>query len=154
MLTIDEFITMSLDLNLFFLRIMKEHSFFLEVAFTPRDSGMSQQAADFRMGFQRLLADAVALADRSVSRAALESSQFTTKYTLEAERLTQYYTGVPFDLGLTQREAMLTPAQGRVFDELQDEVELLDRRAYQLTASLAAFKEKILASVRSCRMLP
>ena len=37
MLTQKEFITMSLDLNLFFLRIMKEHSFFLEIGVTPRD---------------------------------------------------------------------------------------------------------------------
>jgi hypothetical protein len=150
--TIDEFITMSMDLNLFFLRIMKEHSFFLEVAFTPRDSGMGQQAADFRVGFQRLLAEAVELADRNVSRAALGSQQFSTKYTIEAERLTQYYTGVPFDFALTRRESMLTPAQGRTFEALEDEVVLLDQRAYQLTASLAAFKERILANVRSCRM--
>lgn len=152
MLTINEFITMSMDLNLFFLRIMKEHSFFLEVAFTPRDASVGQQAADLRMGFQRLLAEAVELADRSVSRAALASSQFATKYTMDAEKLTQYYTGVPFDLSLTRRETMLTPAQGRVIDGLEDEVEMLDRRAYQLTASLVALKEKILADVRSCKM--
>ena len=37
MLSGTEFIKQSLNLHLFFGRIMKEHSFFLEVSFTPRD---------------------------------------------------------------------------------------------------------------------
>ena len=37
MISKNDFITMSLALNLFFLRIMKEHSFFLELGFLPND---------------------------------------------------------------------------------------------------------------------
>jgi len=36
-LTRGEFVQQSLDLHLFFLRIMKEHSFFLQAAFLPKD---------------------------------------------------------------------------------------------------------------------
>ena len=153
MISQKEFITMSLDLNLFFLRIMKEHSFFLEIGFAPRDKNMGEQAAMFRQGFEQLLSEATALANGNVSRNALSSRQATTQYTLEAERLTNFYTGIPFNLELTRREEMLQPAGFEMPEaRMEEAVENLDRRAYQLTAELAMFKERLLGSVRSCRM--
>ncbi len=153
MLTRKEFVTMSLDLNLFFLRIMKEHSFFLEIGFTPRDKSMGDQAAAFREGFERLLSEAAALANGNVSAEALDSRQTTTQYTLEAEKLTNFYTGIPFNFELTSREEMLQPAGFRGPDaRMEAAVEDLDRRAYGLTAQLANFKEQLLENVRSCKM--
>ncbi|HHT53859.1 MAG TPA: DUF2935 domain-containing protein [Clostridiales bacterium] len=153
MLTQKEFITMSLDLNLFFLRIMKEHSFFLEIGFTPRDKKMAERAGDFRQKFEQLLLDATSLANGNVSENLLGSNQATTQYTLEAERLTNFYTGIPFNFSLTRREEALQPAGiGSPGARLEDAVENLDRRAYQLTGELAAFKEQLLESVRSCKM--
>lgn len=148
-----EFITMSLDLNLFFLRIMKEHSFFLEIGFTPRDRNAGEQAAIFRQGFEQLLSEATALANGNVSANALNSHQATTPFTLEAERLTNFYTGIPFNLELTRREEMLQPAGfGTPGMRMEEAVESLDRRAYQLTAELALFKERLLGNVRACKM--
>lgn len=152
MLTQREFITMSLDLNLFFLRIMKEHSLFLELAFTPRDKSLGAEAANFRIGFERLLDEATSMANGNASPNILNSQQIATKYTKEAERLTSFYTGVPIDSGLTDREINLAPAGSRMPDaSMVNRVEMLDRRAYQLTASLAGFKEKLLADVRTCK---
>ncbi|NLL35519.1 MAG: DUF2935 domain-containing protein [Clostridiales bacterium] len=153
MISQNEFITMSLDLNLFFLRIMKEHSFFLEVGFTPRDKDMAERARMFRERFEQLLSEATALANGNVSANLLTSNQATTQYTLEAERLTNFYTGVPFNLELTRRERMLRPTGPGVQDaQLEGEVERLDRRAYQLTAELVNYKEQLLRSVRTCNM--
>jgi hypothetical protein len=144
---------MSLDLNLFFLRIMKEHSFFLEVGFTPRDKDMAERARMFRERFEQLLSEATALANGNVSANLLTSNQATTQYTLEAERLTNFYTGIPFNLELTRRERMLRPTGPGVQDaRLEGEVERLDRRAYQLTAELVNYKEQLLRSVRTCNM--
>lgn len=95
MISQKEFITMSLDLNLFFLRIMKEHSFFLEIGFTPKDKNMGERAGTFRQRFEQLLSEATALANGNVSANALNSRQVTAQYTLEAERLTGFYTGIP-----------------------------------------------------------
>lgn len=153
MITKQEFVTMSIDLNLFFLRIMKEHSLFLELAFTPRDKNLGAQAASLRAGFDRLLYDTVELANGNVSREALSSRQITTQYTAEAERFTSFYTGLPVDTALTQSESALQPAGVRAPDDaMVNAVESLDRRAYQLTESLAGLKEKILSDVLSCRM--
>jgi hypothetical protein len=152
MLTDREFVTMSIDLNLFFLRIMKEHSLFLQLGFMPRDSALGAEAASLRMGFEELLGDAVELANGAVSSAALQSQQITTQYTMEAERLTRFYTGLTIDSTITREEAMLTPSQGRFRTGLANEVERLDRDAYRLTGALARFKEKLLANIRACKL--
>ena len=148
-----EFITMSLDLNLFFLRIMKEHSFFLEIAFTPRDRKLGEQAAFFKQRFEQLLYEATALAEGNVSPEALSSEQIITPYTMEAERLTSFYTGMPFNTELTRRQERLQPAGFKMPDSRMEEaVESLDKKAYQLTGELAKFKERLLQNVRSCEM--
>lgn len=153
MISRKEFITMSLDLNLFFLRIMKEHSFFLEIGFTPRDKNMAERAGMFRQGFEQLLSEATALANGNVSANALNSRQITTQFTLEAERLTNFYTGIPFNLNLTRREEMLQSGGfGMQGARMEEAVENLDRRAYNLTGELVMFKEHLLTSVRSCKM--
>jgi hypothetical protein len=144
---------MSIDLNLFFLRIMKEHALFLELGFTPKDRGLGAQAASLREGFDRLLYEAAELANGNVSRNALNSRQITTQYTQEAERLTSFYTGLPIDSGITRREAALQPGGYTAPDSaLVNAVENLDRKAYQMTESLAGFKEKLLEGVLSCKM--
>ncbi|MTK13549.1 MAG: DUF2935 domain-containing protein [Clostridiaceae bacterium] len=44
MLSNREFVRQSLELNLFFMRIAKEHSIFLEADFTPKNHDLAQQA--------------------------------------------------------------------------------------------------------------
>ncbi len=151
MISKNEFITMSLDLNLFFLRIMKEHSFFLEIAFTPVNSQMASEAKNFRICFEKLLSEATNLANGNVSRQAVESRQFATQFTVDAEQLTNFYTGVPFNTNLTKRELMLMPCD-RHTPVREQEVCSLNRRSYRLTAALAEFKDKLLNDVLSCRI--
>ncbi|NLC19308.1 MAG: DUF2935 domain-containing protein, partial [Clostridiales bacterium] len=61
------FARQSLELHLFFARIMKEHSFFLQLGFMPRDSQYSQRADAFRREFDKLLFDVVMEANGVVS---------------------------------------------------------------------------------------
>lgn len=151
MISKNEFITMSLDLNLFFLRIMKEHSFFLEIGFGPKDSQSASIAGDFSNDFEKLLSEATDLACGNVSYKAIESNQFVTKYTIDAEKLTDFYTGVRFNSGLTRRELMLVPANEHT-PATEHAVDSLNRKAYRLTAALAEYKEKLLHNVLSCKL--
>jgi hypothetical protein len=81
-----DFVRHSLELHLFFARIMKEHSFFLEVAFTPRDSNYTQKADEFRREFDRLLGEVVSLSNGVVSNSVLQSGEVITPYTQNAGR--------------------------------------------------------------------
>ena len=153
MVTPKDFVTMSLDLNLFFLRIMKEHALFLELGFTPRDSDIAEEVSALRMVFEQLLDEATELAHGNVSRQAIESQQFITQYTMQAERVTQFYTDVPINMQITQKESAIeSQNHGAPAHDIIRAVEMLDRKAYRATAALAEFKSKILADVRSCEM--
>lgn len=153
MLTGTEFVKQSLDTHLFFGRIMKEHSFFLEIGFTPRDSNFSAQADAFRLQFDALLSEAISLANGVASPSVLQSGEVITPYTLNAENLTIFYTGVQLQTGLTQMEAGLAGGGPAVYNPmLEQRVHMLNQKVLGLLASLIQFKTTILTAVLSCKM--
>ena len=153
MSTNEDFVRQSLDLNLFFLRIMKEHSFFLEVAFTPKDSNFTKQADSFRNEFTRLLTEAVSLANGVISQEVLSSGEIVTNFTLDAESLTKFYTGIPFDLNVTRAELALGSGNCSInYPLLTKRVANLNQRAIATTSSLIQFKSILLQNVLSCKM--
>lgn len=153
MLSRREFIRQSLELHLFFGRIMKEHSFFLQIGFTPKDSILMQHANAFRMEFDRLLADAISLSNGVVSNNVLKSGEVVTPFTLKAEMASAYFTGVNIPIRLTEAEEGLTgDSSTKVNPMLEERVSMLNQRAMGLTRALAQFKTKILSDVICCRI--
>ena len=153
MLSSMEFIKKSLGLHLFFARIMKEHSFFLEVGFTPRDAGYTRQADAFRREFDGILADAITLSDGDVNPELLKSGEVVTPYTLNAETVTSRLTGVQIPTQLTQAELELAGDSMTSVDPwLEERVLALNRRAINATAALIEFKKRILTNVLNCEM--
>ena len=57
MLSNQEFIRISLETNLFFQRIMKGHSFFIEISLTPVETALIAEAEALKEGFEQLLAE-------------------------------------------------------------------------------------------------
>jgi len=148
-----DFVRHSLELHLFFARIMKEHSFFLEVAFTPRDSNYTQKADEFRREFDRLLGEVVSLSNGVVSNSVLQSGEVITPYTQNAEAATSYFTGIRIPTELTQMEANLMGGGLTGFNPMMEErVYLLNRKAMALISDLIQFKSNILSNVLSCKM--
>ena len=151
-MTVNEFVKQSLALHLFFGRIMKEHSFFLEIGFTPKDGNYTNQADSFRKAFDALLADAIVLSNGVVSQDVLQSGEVVTPYTLQAEMLSAYYTGVRIQTELTQSESGLSGDGMASNSMLEQRVRYLNDNAIKLTNSLIQFKANILSNVLSCRM--
>lgn len=151
-LTSSRFIRQSLELNLFFLRIMKEHSFFLEAGFLPKDSGFAQRADAFKNQFNQLLSEAVILANGNVSLAALRSGEFVTDKTLRAEIKTQELSGIAIDTSVTEEELRLQRIEPSINIEVEGLVRLLNQRAIVLTAELVEFKTRILDEMLQCRL--
>ncbi|MBD5640172.1 DUF2935 domain-containing protein [Clostridium botulinum] len=153
MLSRREFIRQSLELHLFFGRIMKEHSFFLQIGFTPKDSRLMQQANVFRMEFDRLLADAIYLSNGVVSNSVLKSGEVVTPFTLKAEMASAYFTGVNIPIRLTEaEEGLMGDTSTKVNPMLEEKVSMLNQRAMGLTRALAQFKTRILSDVICCRI--
>lgn len=94
----------SIEINLFFLRIMKEHSLFLMAGFPCKDEEWIQKADWFRREFEQLLWDTVKISDGRVERSVLESHELVTEFTAAAEERTQCLSGIPIDSSLTMEE--------------------------------------------------
>ena len=152
MLPSADFVRQSLDLHLFFARIMKEHSFFLEVGFTPRDANLMQQADMFRREFDRLLADTVCLSNGVVSNSVLQSGEVVTPYTLKAETATTFFTGVQIPISITEAELGLAGNGMGADPILAERVAILNQRAINLTSALIQFKRTLLDAVLTCKV--
>ena len=147
-----EYIRHSLETNLFFLRIVKEHEIFAAASLPPRDRGVVSQLIFMKNSTEQLLSEAVDMADRAVSHEVLASDELVTDYTLAAERVTQFLTGIPINTDLTRRELELRgSSKGRSIEGFQKEISVLNRKAMAMTKAAVAFKKKLLKNVSECR---
>lgn len=153
MLSNEDFIRRSLDLHLFFLRIMKEHSFFLEGGFTPANADLARQADAFKKQYEAMLREAVSLADGCISPEVASSGEIVTGYTLNAEKTTEFYTGISIDTSITAAELSLVKgAQLLNLQTLARRVAELNKRAIVTTRALISFKTLVLNGMLSCRL--
>lgn len=152
MLSDKEYVRHSLETNLFFLRIAKEHAIFAAASLSPRDRTVADKLIVLKNSFEELLSEAIELADRAVSYEVLASEELVTDLTLAAEIKTQFLTGIPINTDLTRREAELrAEKKNRRTGELNREVELLNRKAKALTKAAIAFKSKLLENILACK---
>lgn len=148
-----DFVHQSLELHLFFGRIMKEHSFFLELGFTPRDINYTQKADEFRREFDKFLREVILLSNGVVSKNVLLSGEVITPYTLNAEMVSSYYTGIQIPTELTQEETELMGADKTPYNPIIEErVFYINQWAIKLVSALIQFKANILNNVLECKM--
>lgn len=153
MISKQKFINQSLELNLFFLRIMKEHSIFLEAAFVIKDMNFINQADAFKNKFTELLSHAISLSDGVISPRVLAANEIVTKYTMAAERATQSATGIFIDSSLTSMENSLSPSIGnKNISMLTDHVYMLNNHSLAAVGMIIRFKANLKNDVLSCKM--
>ena len=142
----------SLELNLFFLRIMKEHALFMQLGFTPKNKTLAAEAENLGKRLNELFRQAIRLAKGYVSEIVMTSGELFTRFTEEAERQTQFFTGAPIDMSLTREEYNLgggaTPP-----DTMKSQVDRLNQSALGLATELLQFKERVFQDVMSCRII-
>lgn len=148
----NNYIRLSLELHLFFARIMKEHSFFLEVAFTEKDNNFKSIARNFQQKFSDILKKVISYSNGNISNDFLRSGEMITKNTLEAERKTSTLSGVLIDTSITTSEQRL--ASGNVNDNsnLLTNISNLNKETLPIIENLINFKNDILSQVLECKM--
>lgn len=153
MLSNSEFVRQSLELNLFFMRIAKEHSIFLEAGFTTRDQTFIEQSEMLKNMFSQLLIETIRMSEGIISPEAANSGELVTDLTPEAERETQFYTNIYIDPNITRMEAALAKSSPKQISmETVRMVWDLNNRAILAARQIAAFKSNLLQNVLSCRM--
>jgi hypothetical protein len=148
-----EYIRESLELNLFFMRIAKEHSIFIEAAFTAKDTELAEEAEAFKIVFSNLLKRAIELSDGVLSEDVIRSGELVTDLTLRAEKETEFYTGISISSKITKAELTFADEEEPSIDRvLLQDVYMLNQQALASTRALANYKARLLRDVLACRL--
>ena len=143
----------SLELHLFFARIMKEHSLFLMAASTPADASCSKSAEYYKQEFEKLLGHAVNLGNGVIGPRVLSSGEIVTEFTAKAEQQTEQFTGIPIDKEITRRETCLNCGEAICASTgLLGQIRYLNQSALWLLSGLIELKETILDRVLHFQM--
>lgn len=148
----NEYVRLSLELHLFFDRIMKEHSLFLETAFMEKDKDLKEVANNFQRMFSEILDRVVTLADGNVTNEFLNAGEIVTKNTIMAEDKTSNLSGVPINTNITERELRLRGGRVNVNNELLNNIRMINQKTLPAIQNLIYFKGDILNKVLSCKL--
>lgn len=155
MLSNIEFVRQSLELNLFFMRIAKEHAIFLESGFTPKNNNIAFQAEVLKNEFSQLLVEAIRLSEGIISPEVASSGELITDLTLDSEKQAQYYTGIVVNSKITILEENLIKsgtsrrlAPSNIIGRITE----LNKRSIVATNKIILFKSSLLRDVLSCRV--
>ena len=140
----------SIETHLFFARIMREHALFLEAGFPCKDKAWIEKADYFRIQFEDLLRDVVAIANGRVNPCVINSGELVTRFTIPAERKTSHLTGISIDSGISESELSLRAGVGRAENrEFITAIFRINERSLTLLNGLIEFKEAILKEVKN-----
>jgi hypothetical protein len=106
-------------------------------------SKLKDQASNF-------LSKVVNLANNNVSADTIEAGDIVTKHTLNAEEATSYFTKIPFDTTITQREYQLTPAISNSSNVDMNMIISLNNEAHQIVSDIIAYKTSLLDQILKC----
>ena len=153
MISSKKYVILSLELHLFFARIMKEHSLFLEAGFTPKNSKLAKEANDYKEQFEKILLDTVKLSGGRVRESVIESGEIFTEYTLSTERKTQFYTGIDINTRITEMEKKLDCINDKDIDSRTTKsVRELNNRAMKSLNGLIDLKRRVLDGMLCCKL--
>lgn len=156
MLASKEFVELSLELNLFFLRVMKEHMIFTEISLPIKESHLILEADNMKISFEGLLKEATDLARGNISKEAIESKEFVTPYTLDAEMKLEALFGACINKDITKAQMDLVHSKDvdtyNMYHELEKEVFDLNNRIINLLMDLIKYKEDLLSNVLNCKL--
>ena len=149
----EKYVKSSLELHLFFARIMKEHAIFLQAGFTPKNIDYSKEAEWYQREFEKILCDVVKMSNCLIGPEILNSGELVTEFTYNAERKTEDLTGILIDSNITLLEKRLSSnCQMYISRDIVQNISHLNNTAFALLDGFIKFKERILRNVLSCNL--
>lgn len=148
-----KYVVLSLELHLFYARIMMEHALFLEAGFVPKDENSIKEADNYRRQFEKVLLETARLSDGILRCETLESGELVTEFTCDAEKSTEKLTGIPINTEITLFEQELKCEKtSRVTPDIARRVRRINREAARCVDGLIHLKEEILRKVMDCNI--
>jgi hypothetical protein len=151
-----DYVRQSIETNLFFLRIIKEHLLFASAALTLKNSNLIPALMDLKNEYEELLINTIRLASGVINPKTLMMGDIVTPYTLRAEIETQNYTGLPINTDITMLEADLmrnTNYPNNLNNPMiEQSVYMLNQQIINLLRDTIQAKKVLLNNVLSCKM--
>lgn len=146
-----DFVRESLELHLFWARIMKEHAIFDEDGFECKDVALIQEAEGFKCQFEEILYETICLAQCRIGAEVLQSGELFTDKTLIAEQKTLELTGIGINMQLTVEVMNLQPAIGSGMvtpgPEIIESICALNAKALACAQAMAGFLHRVYENV-------
>ncbi|MGO1469750.1 MAG: DUF2935 domain-containing protein [Tissierella sp.] len=153
MLSREKFIKFSLELNLFYLRIMKEHLFFIETSLSPSETNNRRMAELLKMSVEELMLEVLPLADEYISQGVIDSNELITEYTSQVEEITMKLTGSDINFEITEKELELSSKKDCDYSEwLESYLLNFNCRAINIIEEVFIFKKEILQKFIDCKL--
>lgn len=147
-----EFVELSLELNLFFLRIIKEHMIFTEISLPIKESHLILEADNLKLSFESLLKEATNLAKGNISKDALKSNEFVTPYTLDAEIKLESLFGACINKDITKEQLNLTNVNEAHYNLIEKQVYDLNNRIINMLMDAIKYNEELLDGMLNCKL--
>lgn len=145
LLSREKFINSSLEFNLFYLRIMKEHLFFIETSLTPVEDNNRKMAELLKLSIEELMLELLPLANECIDQRVIDSNELITKYTSQAELMTMNLTGASVNTEITERELDLSSHISFDYSEwLESYLANFNCRVINIMDEVLLYKKKIL----------
>jgi hypothetical protein len=153
LLTRKEFIQISLETNLFFQRIMKEHLFFIQTSLPSINESEIDEANILKKSFEALLAETVIFGNCAVRNEVLQSNEIVTPFTLRAEQISSKLTGASLNMEITEAEYDLRSDPNFNYTEwLEEKICNINMRSINLLEEVINLKKKLLKSQLECKI--
>lgn len=152
MISDEQYVKLSLELNLFFLRIVKEHNVIAGASLPPKYAPILMQIIVVNKKLHALLSKTISLSQGKISKEAMNSSTFITSFTLSAEKTTSYLTGVPINTSITAKEINL--GYRNYYSELFNittSISMLNKAILALVNFVINFQAGLLNRILSCK---
>lgn len=149
-----DFIKKSLETNLFFLRIMKEHLYFASAAFTLKNVRLLPMIMSLINDYDELLLNTIALSGGIIDQETLQAGDIITPYTLRAEMKTMQYAGLPINTDITNIEAAMMNKNETTMNNsrIEESVYMLNQNIINLLRETIRLQGQIMDNVMSCNM--
>ncbi|MCL2857769.1 MAG: DUF2935 domain-containing protein [Oscillospiraceae bacterium] len=152
-MTQERYAVLSLELHMFFGRIMMEHMLFLEARLMPTNSELPQTAKWYKEQFESVLQNAVMLGGGIVGTEVMSSGEMVTAYTLKSEELTEYFANIGINHDITMMQEKLSGTENpSVTTALISQVSQLNAAVAQLLNRAVELKHQIFLDLQECKV--
>ena len=130
----------------------------LNIGFNPitivnnKEKELKKIANSFQRHFSDILEKIIDLSNGNISNKLIESNEFVTNNTLQAENQTSNLSGININTEITLKELNLRNGEINPSEQLLNSISLINRKTLPLIENLINFKNNILNQVLLCKM--